>query len=217
MFGQTFDAVGFVILAAAAVALIWLPLNWRSPFTLKRRFAIGADRQTVWQAVRLAPGDVAWNPHLKKITAMTEDASVVRLWHELSAPDGRSPAWSYDMAVELDEPNYAFTAERLGPDGERKDDKLLQLSARLAERAGTTILEWREDWGPRSLAGRFMAYSDADRALAQLKSYCETGKVCGRTARSAGSALSLFSACTTSAWQMMCSVPSWVPASASYC
>ena len=77
------------------------------------------------------------------------------------------------------------------------DDRLLEISATLKERADATTLDWQEIWGKRSLAGRFMAYSDADRTLSQLKSYCESGKVCARQARSAGSALSLFSAFIT--------------------
>ncbi len=197
MIEQSIEAMGFVVAAAVAVALIWLPLNWRSGFTLRRRFVIKADPETVWRAVNFAPGEVVWNPHLKKITSLSDDGSLVRLWHELRSPDGRSPTWSYDIAREVDEAGRSMTAKRIDLDGGPNDDRLLQISATVTERAGAAILNWREVWGRRSLAGRFMAYSDADRALAQLKSYCETGTVCNRTARSAGSALSLFSALIT--------------------
>ena len=195
---QGFEAFGFVIVAAIAVALIWLPLSWRSAVSLQRRFSIKADLDTVWQAINMSPGEVSWHPHLKEITSVSDDGSIVRLCHELKSPDGRSPTWTFDMQVTIDEPGRAFTARRIDLDEiPTTDDRLLEISAQLKERGGTTMLDWRETWGKRSLAGRFMAYSDADRTLSQLKSYCESGKVCARQARSAGSALSLFSAFIT--------------------
>ncbi len=198
MFQFGFETFGFVVVSAMAVALIWLPLSWRSAVTLQRRFTIKADLDTVWCAVALSPGEVLWHPHLKQITQPGDDDSIVRLCHQIKSPDGRSPTWTFDMQVTIDEPGQAFTARRIDLDDiPTTDDRLLQISARLKERAGATVLDWHESWGRRSLAGRFMAYSDADRALAQLKSYCEHGKVCNRQARSAGSALSLFSALIT--------------------
>lgn len=198
MFEQGIEAFGFLVVAAIAVALIWLPLSWRSTVRLQRRFAIKADLDTVWQAINMSPGKVLWHPHLTEITSVSEDDSIVRLCHEMKSPDGRSPTWTFDMQVTIDEQGKAFTARRIDLDDiPTTDDRLLELSASLKERAGTTTLDWHESWGTRSLAGRFMAYSDADRALSQLKSFCETGKVSIRRARSAGSALSLFSAFIT--------------------
>ncbi len=197
MVEQIIQALGFLLTAAVAVALIWLPLSWRKALKLHRRFLIKADIEKVWRAVNLSPGDVLWHPHLKKIVPVEDNGALVRLYHELKSPDGRSPTWSFDMAVEVDAANHSFTARRVDLDGLPSDDRLLQMSAVLSDRAGATVLDWREVWGRRSLAGRFMAYSDADKALTQLKTYCETGKVCSRSARSAGSALSLFSAFIT--------------------
>ncbi|MGI9463307.1 MAG: site-2 protease family protein [Aestuariivirgaceae bacterium] len=191
------QAFGFLLTAGVAVALIWLPLSWRSALTLRRRFFIKADIEKVWQAISLTPGDVQWHPHLKRIEAVDGEDAVVRLFHELQSPDGRSPTWSFDMSLEADPLSHSLTAQRVDLGDTPSDDRLLQMSVSLAERAGVTVVDWHEVWGRRSLAGRFMAYSDADRALSQLKSYCETGKVCSRSARSAGSALSLFSAFIT--------------------
>ena len=188
----------FLIIAAIAVALIWLPLSWRAKVTLRRRFAIKAPLSTVWEAIEFTPRDVHWHPHLKKILPTGDDRGIVRLSHQIKSPDGRSPVWEFDMQLRTDEPGRAFTATRIDLESlPSTDDRLLEIGARLTERGNTTILDWRENWGRRSLAGRFMAYSDADRALSQLKSYCETGKICVRQARSAGSALSMFSALIT--------------------
>ena len=198
MFDQFYQTFGFLFVAAIAVALIWLPLSWRSPVALQRRFVIKASRETVWNAMNMAPGEVLWHPHLKNITAPNEDDDIIRLHHELKSPDGRSPTWTFDMQRTIREPGHSFTARRIDLDDlPTTDDRLLEISADLTGNEDATTLNWYESWGARSLAGRFMAYSDADRSLAQLKSYCETGEVCIRRARSAGSALSLFSAFIT--------------------
>jgi hypothetical protein len=206
VFEQGAEAFGFVIVAAIAVALIWLPLSWRSTVRLQRRFAIKADIDTVWQAINMSPGKVHWHPNLTEIASVNEADGIVRLCHAMTSPDGRSPTWTFDMQVTTEELGHelgqeqgkAFTARRIDLDDiPTTDDRLLEISASVTERAGTTTLDWHESWGKRSLAGRFMAYSDADRALSQLKSFCEDGKVSVRQARSAGSALSLFSAFVT--------------------
>jgi Zn-dependent protease len=206
VFEQGAEAFGFVIVAAIAVALIWLPLSWRSTVRLQRRFAIKADIDTVWQAINMSPGKVLWHPNLTEITSVNEADGIVRLCHAMTSPDGRSPTWTFDMQVTTEELGHepgqeqgkSFIARRIDLDDiPTTDDRLLEISASVTERAGTTTLDWHESWGKRSLAGRFMAYSDADRALSQLKSFCEDGKVSVRQARSAGSALSLFSAFVT--------------------
>ena len=65
MFEQLFNSIGFIVAAAIVVALIWIPLNWRSPVSLKRRFVIKADPETVWKAMSLEPGRGGLAPALE--------------------------------------------------------------------------------------------------------------------------------------------------------
>jgi len=158
------ESIGFLILAAVVILLVWIPLNWRSRLKLVRRFTIKADKAAVWQAVFYAPGDVKWHPHLKKVSVLDGDQRHMRLHYGFESPDGRNPEWSHDVAIETLEDGAAFKARRLDV-GDDENDKLLDLTVRLMPRDDATVISWQENWGPRSLAGRFMAYSDADKAL----------------------------------------------------
>lgn len=190
--------VAFVIAVAAVVALIWLPLNWRRGMTITKRLQIDAPAQKVWELIDLAPGPVDWHPHLRRITCLDGNLDTVRLHHEMHSPGGHSTPWEIDLEIEGRQPGQSFRARRLGlEEFASLDDRLLSVSARIQERNKGCVLTWQEAYGPRSMAGRFMVHSDIDSTLSQLKSYCETGKVCRRSARSAGMALSLLSAIAT--------------------
>ena len=189
---------GFVVAVIVVVALIWLPLNWRQKMAVKRRVVINAPRSKVWQAIDLMPGAVSWHPHLKRISAIAGNGDKVKLHHEMVSPEGTVTPWEIDLEIEARKVGCSLSARRLGLEQYASlNDRLLGMSVELEDKGDGCSLVWREQYGPRSLAGRFMIYSDIDRSLTQLKSYCETGKACLRSARSAGMALSMLSAIVT--------------------
>ncbi len=189
---------GFIAAVAAVVALIWLPLNWRRRVTITKRLAINAPAAKVWSLIDLKPGAVDWHPHLKRITNIDGNPNRVRLHHEMTSPEGAATPWEIDLEVADHKSGRYFTAHRLGLEQfPSLDDRLLCVQTRIQDKGDSCVLTWKEAYGPRSMAGRFMLHSDIDTTLAQLKSYCETGKVCRRSARSAGMALSLVSAVAT--------------------
>jgi Zn-dependent protease len=192
------DFAGFALIVMGLLALIWLPLNWRRGITVTRRVTIDAPADTVWKAIDLRPGPVVWSPHLRRITCEDGDPDKVTMHHEMVSPQGNVTAWDIEMDVETRRPGKSFTARRRGLDAfETLDDCLLAISARVEHKDQASRLIYQEIFGPKSLAGRFMAYSDISRAMSQLKSFCETGEVCKHSARKAGAALSIASAIAT--------------------
>ncbi len=195
---QILKFVTFVVMVVVVAGLVWLPLNWRRKVTVKRKLNIAAPAEEVWPLVAMRPGDVSWHPHLKRVSEMDGRPGCVSLYHEMTSPEGTVTPWQIDLEVERDDEARTLSARRLGLEQyDNLNDRLLSTSIAVREREAGCTVAWEENYGPRSLAGRFVVYSDIDGTLAQLKSFCETGKVCARSARSAGMALSLLSAIVT--------------------
>ncbi len=195
-------SVGFLLAVALGVILVYLPFNWRSPVSLKRREIIRAPRHLVWQALAYAPGENSWHPYLRRIAAVSgapdqERPEQVRLEHELGSDKTRRQTWTYDIEISEKEPGRALSARRLGLDPANLNDRLIDFGFRLRDLPAGTEVTWHENWGPRSIAGRFMAHTDAARTLSHLRSFCETGRTSNRRAAWRSSTISALSALTT--------------------